>query len=91
MTIKIIPLSELTGIYPDFNEELFDHVARNFPEYVKNTDKSWLFNNKLTMRSDPFMQKIHFLNVFLHMSRQHCDLVQITKNKQYDNNTNANT
>lgn len=81
MTIKIIPISELAAIYPEFTAEFFDEIASHFPNYIKNTENAWLINNQLTINSVPYMQKVEFFSVLLHISQQECQILQISKNK----------
>lgn len=79
-TIYSVPLSHLTEIDVEFNDELFAKIANNVPQACLNHPKYYLLNTNLTINSYQLQPIIQKLSVFLQYASRKAQYIQLTKN-----------
>lgn len=74
-----IPLSTINKITPLLDEELFNKLSKEIPNYVNSYSNYWLINTNLTVNGGTNIPKLQVLNVFLQYSNRKSKYLQITK------------
>lgn len=82
MVIKQISIDKLKNICPELNEEFFENLLTEVPQFGKKHSNYFLINNNLTLQNPLNLHYIDIYNIFVQLSRASCGLLQLTKNKK---------
>ena len=82
MVIKQISIDKLKNICPELNEEFFENLLTEVPQFGKKCNNYYLINNSLTIQNPYNLYYIDIYNIFVQLSRTKCSLLQLTKNKK---------
>ena len=85
INILCIPISVLTKVDENLNEQFLEDLLNNIPNFGKKHDNYYLVNNNLTINSSHNNRFLQLFNVFLHKSTMKYNLIQFLKNKQKTN------
>lgn len=77
--IYSLSFERFAKIHESFTPQFLNDVLASIPNFGKNTDKYWLFNNKLMLQNPHQQFHVDVFNTFLQMSQYKCNFVQILK------------
>lgn len=73
-----VELNTIKNITNELDENLFNRLAIELPEYVNKYNNYWLINTSLTVGNTANNLKVQILNVFLQYASNKSNLLQIT-------------
>lgn len=76
-----IPLSKLTKLDVDMNEQMLSELIKAVPQAGKENPTNFILNNHLTIFNNGKPELIKKLNVLLQLTRTKYNLIQILKNQ----------